>query len=287
MLKHVSHVNVWVHDQDEALAFFTEKLGLEVREDVTLEEFGSYRWLTVGPVGQPEVQFILSRPGPPAPRPGRRARAARPRRPGRRERRRHGDPGLRGRAGHVRRPARPRRRSSRRSRWSAATASTRRSAIRPATRSASCSARRELALAGRERLAARLPRPPLRAARADAGPRPVAELRDVHADPGRHHGARRHAAGAADVPVRDVPAGRPRRRLVRHRHVHPHAQRVRGRQGRRPRGRLPARRRARARGGARPRSPARSRRRGRARSPRASSPSSPRSPCRCRSTGSG
>jgi catechol 2,3-dioxygenase-like lactoylglutathione lyase family enzyme len=66
VLKHVSHVNVWVHDQDAALAFYTEKLGLEVREDVTLDEFGSYRWLTVGPVGQPEVQFILSRPGPPA-----------------------------------------------------------------------------------------------------------------------------------------------------------------------------------------------------------------------------
>jgi hypothetical protein len=37
-----------------------------VREDVTLEEFGSYRWLTVGPVGQPDVQLILSHPGPPA-----------------------------------------------------------------------------------------------------------------------------------------------------------------------------------------------------------------------------
>jgi catechol 2,3-dioxygenase-like lactoylglutathione lyase family enzyme len=66
VLKHVSHVNVWVHDQDEALAFYTEKLGLELREDVTLEQFGGYRWLTVGPAGQPEVQFILSHPGPPA-----------------------------------------------------------------------------------------------------------------------------------------------------------------------------------------------------------------------------
>ena len=66
MLKRVSHVNVWVHDQDEALAFFTEKLGFEVREDVTLEQFGNYRWLTVGPVTQPDLQFILSLPGPPA-----------------------------------------------------------------------------------------------------------------------------------------------------------------------------------------------------------------------------
>ena len=66
MLKQVSHVNVWVHDQDEALAFYTSKLGFEVREDVTLEQFGSYRWLTVGPVTQPGLQFILSLPGPPA-----------------------------------------------------------------------------------------------------------------------------------------------------------------------------------------------------------------------------
>ncbi len=66
MLKRVSHVNVWVHDQDEALAFFTEKLGFEVREDVTLEQFGDYRWLTVGPAHQLDLDFILSLPGPPA-----------------------------------------------------------------------------------------------------------------------------------------------------------------------------------------------------------------------------
>jgi catechol 2,3-dioxygenase-like lactoylglutathione lyase family enzyme len=63
VLKQVSHVNVWVHDQDEALEFYTRKLGFEVREDVTL---GDYRWLTVGPVSQPDAQFILSLPGPPA-----------------------------------------------------------------------------------------------------------------------------------------------------------------------------------------------------------------------------
>ena len=49
MLKTLSHVNVWVHDQDEALAWYTEKLGFEVREDVTLAELGDFRWLTVGP----------------------------------------------------------------------------------------------------------------------------------------------------------------------------------------------------------------------------------------------
>jgi catechol 2,3-dioxygenase-like lactoylglutathione lyase family enzyme len=66
VLMQVSHVNVWVHDQDEALAFYTDKLGFEVREDVTVDQYGDFRWLTVGPVSQPDVQFILSRPGPPA-----------------------------------------------------------------------------------------------------------------------------------------------------------------------------------------------------------------------------
>ena len=42
---------LWVHDQDEALEFYTEKLGMEVRADVTLAEMGNFRWLTVGPAG--------------------------------------------------------------------------------------------------------------------------------------------------------------------------------------------------------------------------------------------
>jgi catechol 2,3-dioxygenase-like lactoylglutathione lyase family enzyme len=66
MLAGISHYGVWVHDQDEAKAFYTEKLGLEVREDATLEELGGYRWLTVGPADQPELSLILSLPGPPA-----------------------------------------------------------------------------------------------------------------------------------------------------------------------------------------------------------------------------
>ena len=38
MLKQLTTVQVWVHDQDEALAFYTEKLGLELRDDVTVPE---------------------------------------------------------------------------------------------------------------------------------------------------------------------------------------------------------------------------------------------------------
>jgi catechol 2,3-dioxygenase-like lactoylglutathione lyase family enzyme len=66
MIQALSHANVWVHDQDEAKAFYTEKLGFEVREDATLDELGGYRWLTVGPPGQPDVNLLIARPSPPA-----------------------------------------------------------------------------------------------------------------------------------------------------------------------------------------------------------------------------
>jgi catechol 2,3-dioxygenase-like lactoylglutathione lyase family enzyme len=63
MLKQLTNTQVWVRDQDEALAFYTEKLGLELREDVTL---GNFRWLTVGVPGQPDVAITLMEvPGPP------------------------------------------------------------------------------------------------------------------------------------------------------------------------------------------------------------------------------
>ena len=66
MSMQLTHVNQWVHDQDEALAFYTEKLGMELREDVTMPEFGDFRWLSVGPVGQPDVAIVLMAvPGPP------------------------------------------------------------------------------------------------------------------------------------------------------------------------------------------------------------------------------
>ncbi len=66
MLKQLSTVQVWVHDQDEALAFYTDKLGLELREDVTLAEMGNFRWLTVGVPGQDDVAIVLMAvPGPP------------------------------------------------------------------------------------------------------------------------------------------------------------------------------------------------------------------------------
>ena len=55
----ISNAQLWVHDQDEALAFYTDKLGMEVRSDVTLPEMGDFRWLTVGPPGQEDVSIVL------------------------------------------------------------------------------------------------------------------------------------------------------------------------------------------------------------------------------------
>jgi catechol 2,3-dioxygenase-like lactoylglutathione lyase family enzyme len=62
----IANAQLWVHDQDEALAFYTQKLGMEVRADVTLPEMGDFRWLTVGPAGQPDVAIaLMAIPGPP------------------------------------------------------------------------------------------------------------------------------------------------------------------------------------------------------------------------------
>jgi catechol 2,3-dioxygenase-like lactoylglutathione lyase family enzyme len=62
----IANAQLWVHDQDEALDFYTKKLGMEVRSDVTMPEMGGFRWLTVGPVGQPDFAIVLMAvPAPP------------------------------------------------------------------------------------------------------------------------------------------------------------------------------------------------------------------------------
>lgn len=62
----LSTAQLWVHDQDEALSFYTQRLGMEVRADATLPEMGGFRWLTVGPTGQPDISIVLMAiPGPP------------------------------------------------------------------------------------------------------------------------------------------------------------------------------------------------------------------------------
>jgi catechol 2,3-dioxygenase-like lactoylglutathione lyase family enzyme len=65
MLKQLTYVQVWVHDQDEALAFYTDKLGMELREDVTVPEMGNFRWLSVGLPRQDVSITLMAVPGPP------------------------------------------------------------------------------------------------------------------------------------------------------------------------------------------------------------------------------
>jgi predicted enzyme related to lactoylglutathione lyase len=66
MITSLATTQVWVHDQDEALAFYTDKLGFELREDVTVPEMGNFRWLTVGIPGQQDVAItLMAIPGPP------------------------------------------------------------------------------------------------------------------------------------------------------------------------------------------------------------------------------
>jgi len=61
----LSHTFLFVHDQDAALKFYRDVIGLEVRTDETVED--DYRWLTVGPADQPDLEIGLSRIGPPVP----------------------------------------------------------------------------------------------------------------------------------------------------------------------------------------------------------------------------
>ncbi|NUP09568.1 MAG: VOC family protein [Polyangiaceae bacterium] len=56
MIQRLSHGVVYVADQDRAKAFYTEKLGFEVRSD---DKNGGFRWLTVGPAGQADFQLVL------------------------------------------------------------------------------------------------------------------------------------------------------------------------------------------------------------------------------------
>jgi catechol 2,3-dioxygenase-like lactoylglutathione lyase family enzyme len=62
----VSSAQLWVHDQEEALKFWSEKVGFEVRADITMPELGDFRWLAVGPPGQDDFSIaLLAIPGPP------------------------------------------------------------------------------------------------------------------------------------------------------------------------------------------------------------------------------
>ena len=62
MKQHINTVGLYVRDQDEALAFYVDKLGFQVHTDV---RNGAYRWLTVQCADQPSLQLGLYKPGPP------------------------------------------------------------------------------------------------------------------------------------------------------------------------------------------------------------------------------
>lgn len=62
MITRLSHVAIYVIDQERALRFYRDVLGFEVRMDATLDGF---RWLTVGPRGQPDVSILIAVPAPP------------------------------------------------------------------------------------------------------------------------------------------------------------------------------------------------------------------------------
>jgi predicted enzyme related to lactoylglutathione lyase len=65
-MMNIATAQLWVHDQDEALKYWTEKVGFEVRSDVTVPEMGNFRWVEVTPKGQPDVGIVLMAiPGPP------------------------------------------------------------------------------------------------------------------------------------------------------------------------------------------------------------------------------
>ena len=55
----LANTQLWVRDQREALDFYTKKLGWEVRMDMTMPEMGDFRWLAVGPSGQPDISIVL------------------------------------------------------------------------------------------------------------------------------------------------------------------------------------------------------------------------------------
>jgi uncharacterized glyoxalase superfamily protein PhnB len=62
----IGSAQLWVHDQDDALAFYTKQVGMEVRSDVTVPELGNFRWLAVSPPAQPDIAVVLMAiPGPP------------------------------------------------------------------------------------------------------------------------------------------------------------------------------------------------------------------------------
>ncbi len=63
MITKLSHIGLMVRDQTQAYDVYVNKLGFKVRTDMTMEN--GFRWLTVSPPGQPDVEIVLSEPAEP------------------------------------------------------------------------------------------------------------------------------------------------------------------------------------------------------------------------------
>jgi predicted enzyme related to lactoylglutathione lyase len=62
----IATTQLWCRDQEEALQFYTQKVGMEVKTDVTMAELGNFRWLVIGPPGQDDIGIVLMPvPAPP------------------------------------------------------------------------------------------------------------------------------------------------------------------------------------------------------------------------------
>ena len=72
MIQRISHTGIYVLDQDAARDFYVNKLGFEVRDDATMDN--GFRWLTVGPKTQPDLNLILMKVDGPNIKPGSRRR---------------------------------------------------------------------------------------------------------------------------------------------------------------------------------------------------------------------
>ena len=60
MITRLSHITLFVNNQDDAKDFYVNKLGFDVRTDATMD--GGFRWLTVGPKLQPDLEIALMKP---------------------------------------------------------------------------------------------------------------------------------------------------------------------------------------------------------------------------------
>ena len=60
MITKLSHTTIWVLNYDEALDFYKNKLGFDVRTDMKMD--GGFRWLTVSPKSQPDLELVLYEP---------------------------------------------------------------------------------------------------------------------------------------------------------------------------------------------------------------------------------